>query len=64
MVYSIGEILIAGEWKSSAFLKYCQADDLSVSALLNVVLADDPALVLLELSLVPVVLRLSWVMCR
>ena len=39
--HSIGEILIAGEWKSSAFLKYCQADDLSVSALLNVVFADD-----------------------
>ena len=25
---SIGEILIAGERKSSAFLRYCQADDL------------------------------------
>ena len=31
--HSIGEILIAGEWKSSVFLRYCQADDLSVSAL-------------------------------
>ena len=40
--HSIDEILIAGEWKSSAFLKYCQADDLSVSTLLHVVLADDP----------------------
>ena len=40
-VHSIGEILIAQEWKSSAFLRYCQADDLSVSALLNVVLEDD-----------------------
>ena len=39
--HSIGEILTAGEWKSSAFLRYCQADNLSVSALLNVVLADD-----------------------
>ena len=29
---SIGEILIAGEWKSSAFLKYCQTDDLYVGA--------------------------------
>ena len=36
--HSIGEILIAGESKSSAFLKYCQA----VPALLNVVLEDDP----------------------
>ena len=39
--HSIGEILTAGEWKSSAFLRYCQADDLSVSALLNVVLEDN-----------------------
>ena len=29
---SIGGILIAGEWKSSAILRYCQVDDLSVSA--------------------------------
>ena len=34
--------LIAGEWNSSDFLKYCHADKLSVSALLDVVLADDP----------------------
>ena len=40
--HSIGEILIAGEWKSSAFLEYCQANDLSESALLDVVLEDDP----------------------
>ena len=40
--HSIGEILLAWEWKSSAFLKYCQAADLSVSALLHVVFADDP----------------------
>ena len=39
--HSIGEILIAGEWKSSAFLRYCQADDLSVSAFWKVVLEDD-----------------------
>ena len=32
---------IAGEWKSFAFLRYCQADDLSVSALLDVVFEDD-----------------------
>ena len=40
--HSIGEILVAGEWKSCAFLKYCQADGLSVPALLTVVLEDDP----------------------
>ena len=39
--HSIGEILIAGEWKPSAFPKYCRADDLSASALLNVVLEND-----------------------
>ena len=38
--HSIGEILTAGDWKSSAFLWYCQANDLSVSALLDVVLED------------------------
>ena len=34
-------ILTASEWKSFAFLQYCQADGFSVSALLNVVLEDD-----------------------
>ena len=38
--HSFGEILIAGEWKSSAFVRYCQDDDLSVSVLRNVVLED------------------------
>ena len=36
-----GVILAAGEWKSSAFLQYCQADEISVSALLEVVCAED-----------------------
>ena len=36
-----GMILAAGEWKSSAFLRYCQADDVSVSAVLEVVCAED-----------------------
>ena len=35
----IGVILAAGEWKSSAFLRYCQADEISVSAVLEVVCA-------------------------
>ena len=40
--HTIGEILVAGDWKSSVFLRwYCQADDFSVSALLDVVLEDD-----------------------
>ena len=37
----IGVILAAGEWKSSAFLRYCQADEISVSAVLEVVCAED-----------------------
>ena len=37
----VAEIWAAGEWKSSAFLRYCQADELSVPALLDVVLAGD-----------------------
>ena len=37
----IGVILAAGEWKSSAFLRYCQADCISVSAVLEVVCAED-----------------------
>ena len=37
----IGVILAAGEWKSSAFLWYCQADEISVSAVLEVVCAED-----------------------
>ena len=37
----IGVILAAGEWKSSAFLRYCQADEVSVSAVLEVVCAED-----------------------
>ena len=37
----IGVILTAGEWKSSAFLPYCQADEVSVSAVLEVVCAED-----------------------
>ena len=36
-----GVILAAGEWKSSAFLRYCQADEISVSAVLEVVCAED-----------------------
>ena len=36
-----GVILAAGEWKSSAFLRYCQANDISVSAVLVVVCAED-----------------------
>ena len=32
-----GAILAAGEWTSSAFLWYCQADEVSVSAVLEVV---------------------------
>lgn len=36
--YGIGDILAAGEWKSSAFLRYCQADGVSVPGLLHVVL--------------------------
>ena len=35
----IGVILVVGEWKSSAFLQYCQADEVSVSAVLEVVCA-------------------------
>ena len=34
-------ILAAGEWKSSAFLRYCQADEISVSAVLEVMCAED-----------------------
>ena len=36
-----GVILGAGEWTSSAFLGYCQADEISVSAVLEVVCAED-----------------------
>ena len=36
-----GIILSAGEWKSSTFLRYCQADDVSVSAVLDVVCTED-----------------------
>ena len=39
--HSIVEIFTVCEWKSSAFLKDCQTDDLSVSALLNVVLENN-----------------------
>ena len=34
-----GVILAASEWKSSAFLRYCQADEISVCAVLEVVCA-------------------------
>ena len=37
----IGVILAAGEWKSSAFLRYCQANEISVSAVLEVMCAED-----------------------
>ena len=37
----IGVILAAGEWKSSAFFRYCQTDEISVSAALEVVCAED-----------------------
>ena len=37
----IGVILAAGERKSSAFLRYCQADEIFVSAVLEVVCAED-----------------------
>ena len=37
----LGEILAAGEWRSSAFLRYCQTDELSVPGLLAVNLDDD-----------------------
>ena len=37
----IGVILAAGEWKSSAFLRCCQADEISVSAVLEVMCAED-----------------------
>ena len=37
----IGVILAEGEWKSSAFLRYCQADEISVSAVLEVMCAED-----------------------
>ena len=37
----IGVILAAGELKSSAFLRYCQTDEISVSAVLEVVCAED-----------------------
>ena len=37
----IGVILAAGEWKSSAFLRYCQVEEISVSAVLEVVCAED-----------------------
>ena len=36
-----GVILAAGEWKSSAFLRYCQTDEISVSAVLEVMCAED-----------------------
>ena len=36
-----GVILAAGERKSSAFLCYCQSDEISVSAVLEVVCAED-----------------------
>ena len=36
-----GIILAAGEWKSSTFLQYCQADEVSVSAVLDVVCTED-----------------------
>ena len=38
---SLGEILAAREWRSAAFLRYCRADELSVPAVLNVVLAEE-----------------------
>ena len=37
----IGVILAAGEWRSSAFLRYCRADEISVPAVLEVVCAED-----------------------
>ena len=36
-----GVILAAGEWKSFAFFRYCQTDEISVSAVLEVVCAED-----------------------
>ena len=38
---SLGEVLAAGEWRSAAFMRYCRADELSVPAVLNVVLAEE-----------------------
>ena len=33
--HSIGEILAAGEWRSAAFLRYCQTDELEISSVID-----------------------------
>ena len=38
---NLGTILAAGEWRSTAFLRYCQADNLDVSSVLNSVVDED-----------------------
>ena len=37
----MGIILAAGEWKSSTFLQYCHANEVSISAVLDVVCTED-----------------------
>ena len=38
---SLGQILAAGEWRSAAFLRYCQIDELDTPSMLNAVLQSD-----------------------
>ena len=37
----LGVILAAGEWRSAAFLRYCHADELSVTSMIEVACEDD-----------------------
>ena len=39
--HSIGHNMAAGEWRSIAFLRYSQADELAVPAMLNVAVEAD-----------------------